>query len=168
MTGQRVGAEGRFVTPPPGFPNPSGDGDRPIAVPSYLVPLIEDIRAHGGQVTEGPMAGEPMLILTSLGARSGEPRIAVLNYHRDGERLVVAATKGGAPTHPAWYHNLVAHPEVTIEVDGQVHRARATAIVDGPERDRLWAGHVRALPKFAEYILRTSRVIPMVVLDLLS
>lgn len=168
MTGQHTSAGDGLVPPPPGFRVPSGESGRRIAVPPYLVPLIEDIRAHGGQVTQGPMAGEPMLIMTSLGAKSGEPRIAVLNYHRDGTRLVVAATKGGAPTHPAWYHNLVAHPEVTIELDGRAHRAHATAIVDGPEHDRLWAGHVRTLPKFAEYILRTSRVIPMVVLDLLS
>ena len=126
--------------------------------------LITELRSHDGKVTQGPMAGTPLLILTTTGARSGEPRTTVVDYSRDGDSWVVAASKGGAPTNPAWYHNLVAHPRVTVEVDAE--RFEATArVATGPERDRLWNRHVETIPLFGDYPARTTRVIPMVVLD---
>ena len=86
---------------------------------SFNEQLIEDLRAHRGAATSGPFVGRPVLILTTVGARSEQPRENPLVYTRDGERYVVIASKGGAPTHPSWYHNLVANPHVTLEVLGE-------------------------------------------------
>jgi deazaflavin-dependent oxidoreductase (nitroreductase family) len=123
--------------------------------------LIADMRAHGGAVTSGPLAGHPLLIMTSTGARSGQPRLAILTYSLDAGDYVVAGTAGGSPTTPSWVHNLERHPRVEIEVNTQ--RQSATArIVDGAERDRLWQQHVAALPWFAEYPAKSGRVIPMI------
>ena len=110
--------------------------------------LIADMREHGGRPSSGPMAGKPLAILTSTGARSGEARQAIVTYHKDGDRWVIAASKGGDPKHPAWFHNLEVHPDVTIEVDNQTVPVRAV-VTDGAERDRLWNDHVAALPKLA-------------------
>jgi deazaflavin-dependent oxidoreductase (nitroreductase family) len=126
--------------------------------------LIADMRAHGGRPSSGPMAGKTLMILTSKGAKSGEDRTAIVTYHRDGDRWVIAASKSGAPTNPAWYYNLVAHPEATVEVDNQVFKVRATEAT-GEERDRLWNDHVAELPEFGEYPKITDRVIPMLVLE---
>lgn len=123
--------------------------------------LIEDMRAHDGVVSSGPLAGHPLLIMWSRGARSGETRRAILTFSRDGEDYVVAGTAGGSPTPPNWLRNLAADPDVEIEVANRKHAARAT-ITDGPERDRLWAQHVAALPHFADYPAQTGRLIPMV------
>lgn len=122
--------------------------------------LIADMRANGGRPSSGPMADKPLMILTTKGARSGEDRTAIVTYHRDGDGFVIAASKGGAPEHPAWYHNLVANPEVTIEVDNEVAPARATEVT-GDERDRLWNDHVAQLPEFGEYPKKTDRRIPI-------
>jgi deazaflavin-dependent oxidoreductase (nitroreductase family) len=126
--------------------------------------LIADMRAHGGRPASGPMAGKPLIVLTSKGAKTGEDRTAIVTYHRDGDRYVIAASKGGAPEHPLWYHNLKANPDVTIEVDNEVFPAHATEIT-GPERDRMWDEHVRQLPEFGEYPKKTDRVIPIFVLE---
>jgi deazaflavin-dependent oxidoreductase (nitroreductase family) len=123
--------------------------------------LIADMRAHDGQVTSGPLAGHPLLVLTASGARSGEPRRAILTWHRDGADFVVAGTAGGSSTTPAWVHNLIAHPDVHIEAENRTFPARAT-IVEGPERDRLWDDHVTALPWFGEYPSKTTRRFPMI------
>jgi deazaflavin-dependent oxidoreductase (nitroreductase family) len=128
--------------------------------------LIADIRAHG-EVTTGPMAGRPLLILTTTGAKSGTPRVAVLTYTKDGDRLSVAASKSGAPTNPDWYHNLIANPIVQVEAGGEAFKARAT-VQEGAERDRLWANHVAARPEFAEYPEKSGRVIPMITLERLG
>jgi deazaflavin-dependent oxidoreductase (nitroreductase family) len=128
--------------------------------------LIEDVRANG-QPTSGPFAGRPVLILTTTGARTGEPRVAPLVYSRDGDRLVIMASKAGAPDNPAWYANLRANPEVTVETGGETFAARATE-VHGDERDRLWDAHVQQHPGFAEYPARTTRVIPVIVLERLG
>lgn len=125
--------------------------------------LAADLRANG-QATSGFMVGKPLLILHTIGARSGEEREAIVNYSRDGEHYVIAASKGGAPVHPAWYLNLVAHPEVTLEADRETFRARAT-VTSGDERERLWDQHVAQLPHFAEYPTKTDRVIPVIVLE---
>lgn len=124
--------------------------------------LIADMRAHGGAVTAGPLAGHPLLIMTSEGARSGNPRRAILTYSRDGDDFVVAGTASGSPRDPAWLHNIEVHPDVRIEVNTQSFDAKATPIVEGSERDRLWEQHVAALPHFAGYPEQTGRVIPMV------
>jgi deazaflavin-dependent oxidoreductase (nitroreductase family) len=127
--------------------------------------LIEDFRAHGGQASSGPFVGRQLLLLTAAGARTGELRTVPLVYSRDGERYVVAASKGGAPTNPAWYGNVVASPTVTVEVGGETFEARATAVTGGPERDRLYAQHAQGYPAFLEYQRKTERVIPVVVLE---
>jgi deazaflavin-dependent oxidoreductase (nitroreductase family) len=129
--------------------------------------LIADMRAHGGTPTMGWASGKPFIILTSTGAKSGEDRIAIVTYHKDGDRWVIAASKSGADENPGWYHNLKARPEATIEVDNERFPVRATEIT-GPERDRLWNDHVAQLPEFGEYPKKTSRVIPMFVLERLG
>lgn len=126
--------------------------------------LIEDMRAHNGEITSGPMAGRPLLLLTTKGAKSGEERRAIVTYTRDGDKYVVAATKSGAPTNPAWYHNLRADPIVTIEAEGRASTARAT-VVDDAERQRLWDRHVEARPEFADYPEKSGRVIPVITLE---
>jgi deazaflavin-dependent oxidoreductase (nitroreductase family) len=127
--------------------------------------LIAEMRSNGGEVTSGPLAGHPLLIMTSRGAKSGKPRRVILTFHRDGGDYVVAGTASGSPTDPAWLHNLEANPEVTVEVRNEVVDATAS-IVSGADRDRLWDDHVRALPWFADYPKQTGRVIPMVRLTL--
>jgi deazaflavin-dependent oxidoreductase (nitroreductase family) len=123
--------------------------------------LIADIRAHDGAVTSGPLAGHPLLIMTSIGARTGEARRAILTFSRDGDDYVVAGTASGAPTDPDWLHNVAANPDVTVEAEGRTFKARAS-VADAADRDRLWEGHVAALPHFAAYPEQTGRVIPMV------
>jgi deazaflavin-dependent oxidoreductase (nitroreductase family) len=126
--------------------------------------LIDELRSHGGQVSTGPMAGRPLMILTTRGARSGEERTAVVTYTRDGDRYVIAASKSGAPTNPDWFHNLQANPEVSVEAGGERFTARAT-VVTGEERDRLWEQHAGKRPEFREYPKITDRVIPVILLD---
>jgi deazaflavin-dependent oxidoreductase (nitroreductase family) len=126
--------------------------------------LISEHRANKGQITHGPFAGRPVLLLTTTGAHSGEPRLAPLVYTRDGDHYVIIASKGGAPTHPAWYHNLVANPVVTVEADGETFTARAR-VTEGAERARLWERHATINPSFRDYQARTTRVIPVVVLE---
>lgn len=125
--------------------------------------LIEEFRANEGKVT-GPFAGAPLLLLTSRGAKSGEVRTTPLVYTRDGDRLVVLASKGGAPTNPAWYHNLVTNPEATIELGDEKFEARAT-VAEGEERDRLFDAQAAQMPNFADYQRKTTRQIPVVVLE---
>ena len=124
--------------------------------------LIADMRAHDGKVTSGPLAGHPLLIMISKGARSGAERRSILTYHRDGEDYVVAGTAGGSKKDPAWVHNVEADPHVDIEVANDRFDATATIVEDDAERDRLWDDHVRALPWFADYPEQTGRVIPMI------
>jgi deazaflavin-dependent oxidoreductase (nitroreductase family) len=124
--------------------------------------LIEDMRAHGGNVTLGPMAGHPLLVMTTTGARSGQPRRRILTFSRDGEDFVVAGTAAGSPKDPLWLNNLRTHPEVSVEAENRPFTATATIVADGMERDRLWDQHVAALPHFATYPEQTGRVIPMV------
>ena len=123
--------------------------------------LIADMRANGGVVTAGPLAGHPLLIMTSRGAKTGQPRRAILTFTRDGVDYVVAASNGGATTDPAWLLNLQADPVVSVEAEARTFQARAS-ITDEATRDRLWGHHVEALPHFDEYAERSGRVIPMV------
>jgi deazaflavin-dependent oxidoreductase (nitroreductase family) len=128
--------------------------------------LIEDMRAHGGtpSAASGWAAGKPFMVLTTKGAKSGQERVSITTYHMDGDRWIIGASKGGADENPQWYYNLKANPETTIEVDNTVVRVRATEAT-GAERDRLWNDHVAQLPEFGEYPKKTSRVIPMFVLE---
>lgn len=125
--------------------------------------LIAEFRANGGKVT-GVFAGRPLLLLTTTGAKSGQPRTMPLVYTTDGDRLVVIASKGGAPSHPAWYHNLVANPVTTVELPGETFRARAS-VAEGEERQRLYDAQAALMPAFADYQRKTTRQIPVVVLE---
>ena len=125
--------------------------------------LIEEYRANGGKVT-GMFAGAPLLLLTTTGARSGQPRVAPLVYTTDNGHWVVIASKGGAPTHPDWYYNLRANPEVTVEVGVESFPARAT-ITTGAERQRLFDQMAARMPNFAEYQRNTVRQLPVIVLE---
>lgn len=130
--------------------------------------LIADLRAHEGNATSGPFLGRPVLILTTTGAKSGELRENPLVFTRDGDRLVVIASKGGAPTHPAWYHNLLANPEVEVEVLGERFLATARATDEGDEYERLYQAQAAIMPAFTDYRARTDRKIPVVVLEKVS
>jgi deazaflavin-dependent oxidoreductase (nitroreductase family) len=125
--------------------------------------LIEEFRANDGKVT-GVFAGRPLLLLTTTGAKSGRPRVSPLVYTTDGDRIVTIASKGGAPTNPDWYHNLVANPTVTVELPGETFQARAT-VIEGAERERLYDAQAALMPGFAEYQQKTTRQIPVVVLE---
>lgn len=125
--------------------------------------LIADMRANGGRPSAGPMAGQPILLMFSTGAKTGERRRAILTYSRDGDDLIVAGTASGSKVDPAWVANVEADPRVELEVDNETFGATATAYRDGPERDRLWSQHVEQLPWFGEYPSQVGgRVIPMV------
>ena len=134
---------------------------------AFTQALIDDIRAHHGQVTSGPFAGRQVLLLTTTGARSGLPRLAPLSYSRAGARYVIVASKRGEPANPGWYHNLRAHPEVTVEAGGETFRARAS-VAEGAERDRLYAAHAALFPVFEDYQRATARIIPVVLLERLA
>ncbi len=138
--------------------------DRRSSYADFTNALIADFRANGGKVSSGPFLGRNLLLLTTTGARTGQPRLSPLVYTRDGDRIVIVASKGGAPTHPAWYHNLLANPVATVELGGETFQARAS-VAEGPERDRLYAAHVVDHPAFAEYQAKTTRVIPVILLD---
>ena len=124
--------------------------------------IIEEFRAKGGKVS-GMFEGKPILLLHTTGAKSGQPRINPVAYTPDGERLVVIASKGGAPTNPDWYYNLVANPLVTVEVGTEQFQARAMVLAE-PERTRLYQQMVTVMPGFAEYEKKTTRVIPVIAL----
>ncbi|EOD64878.1 hypothetical protein H480_29536 [Amycolatopsis vancoresmycina DSM 44592] len=126
--------------------------------------IVEEFRANEGRVG-GMFEGKNVLLLTTIGAKSGAERLSPLVYTRDGDRYVVAASMGGAPKNPAWYHNLVANPKVTLEVGTEKFEATATVIADRAERDRLYAGMVAHAEGFADYEKNTSRLIPIVVLE---
>ena len=129
--------------------------------------VITEFRANGG-VVGGRYAGRPMMLLTTTGAKSGAERVIPLNYSADGDRIVVIASRGGAPTHPDWYHNLVANPEVTIEVGTAKYRARART-AEEPERTRLFDQQAALMPFFDKYRKQvTAREIPVVVFERLD
>ena len=127
--------------------------------------LIAYYRKNRGVISEGPFTGRDLLLLTTTGATSGQPRTHPLAYTRDGDRYLIVASKGGAPSHPAWYHNLRKHHEVTVEVGPEKFRAKAIAHAGGPERRRLFDQMASVLPGFKEYEEKTSRQIPVVLLE---
>ena len=121
--------------------------------------LIADVRENG-QPTSGPMAGRPLMVLTTTGAKTGEPRTVVVTFTRDGDAYIVAGSKSGAPTDPYWFRNLRSNPQVKVEADRQAFEARATE-VEGAHREQLWDRHVAERPEFADYPEKAGRVIPM-------
>jgi len=125
--------------------------------------LIAEFRDNDGAVS-GPFAGAPLLLLTTTGAKTGAERTTPLVHTRDGDRIVVIASKGGAPSHPDWYRNVTANPEVTVELPGERFRAKAR-VAEGNERDRLFRAQAELMPNFDEYATKTDRVIPVVVLE---
>lgn len=124
--------------------------------------IVEEFRANGGQVGGG-FADAPMLVLHSTGARSGKERLTPVVYQQVGDDWAIFASKAGAPTNPDWYHNLVAHPQATIEVGTE--RIPVTArLAEGDERERIWSQQKQVMPGFADYEVATTRQIPVVVL----
>jgi deazaflavin-dependent oxidoreductase (nitroreductase family) len=134
---------------------------------SWNEPVIEQFRANGGTIQSGRYAGRQLLLLTTIGARSAQPRTAPLSYTRDGDRYVVIASKAGSDAHPDWYHNLVRNPLVTLETGDGAFQARAR-VAEGDERERLYNAQAEVMPQFAEYQRRTSRQIPVVVFERLE
>lgn len=128
--------------------------------------VIAEFRANGGKVGP-PFEGAPMLLLTTTGAKSGQSRTSPLVYTTDGDRIVIIASKAGADTNPDWFRNLVANPEVTVEQGTERFQARA-ATVEEPERTRLYNQQAALMPGFAEYEKKTTRRIPVVVLERLG
>ncbi len=128
--------------------------------------IIDEFRANAGKVG-GHFAGKTLLLLHTIGAKSGKERINPVAYVRDRDRFIVIASKGGAPTHPDWFRNILANPMVTVEVGTQQFQARA-AVASEPERSRLYKLMVEMMPVFAEYERRTTRVIPVIILTPLS
>ena len=129
----------------------------------YNQRLIEEFRANAGRVG-GSWEGRDLLLLTTTGRKSGRQHTTPMVYTRDGDRLLVYASKGGAPKHPDWYLNLVADPGVVVEVGAERYNATA-APLEGEERDREFAAQVARVPTFGEYQEKTTRVIPVVALQ---
>ncbi len=125
--------------------------------------IIEEFRANDGKLG-GRFEGAPMLLLTTIGAKSGTHRTTPVMYLPDGERLVIFASKAGAPTNPAWYHNLRANPTATVEVGSETIDATAV-VTSGEERDRLFDRQAGLHPQFAEYAQKTTRQIPVIALE---
>jgi deazaflavin-dependent oxidoreductase (nitroreductase family) len=129
----------------------------------YNRKLIEEFRANRG-AGDGPFAGRPLLLLTTTGARSGQRRTTPLMYIPDGDRLLIVASNAGAPAHPDWYRNLVAYSDVAVEVGAETFDARAL-VLEGAERQRLWARIVEQYPFFADHQAKITREIPVIALE---
>jgi len=130
--------------------------------------VVSQFRSDNGKISSGMFKGARLLLLTTKGAKSGKERINPLAYTRDGDNYVVIASKGGSPTHPDWYHNILANPEVGVEVatpSGVEQFAARARIAQGEERQRLYDAQAAIMPNFAEYQKKTSREIPVVVLE---
>jgi len=125
--------------------------------------IIKEFRANKGKVG-GPLEGVSILILHTIGAKSGNESITPLTYLADGNRWLVFASDAGAPTNPGWYYNLLAHPNATVEIGTQTVDVQAT-ILHGKERDEFFAKQVAILPLFAEHQAKTTRIIPVIALS---
>lgn len=125
--------------------------------------IIEEFRANGGKVG-GPFEGAPMILVHHTGAKSGTERVTPLVYFpQPDDRIVIMASKAGAPTHPDWYHNLMAHPDTKVEVGTETIPVRVSE-AESPEREEIWDRAVAAMPGFGEYQEKTSRRIPVLIL----
>ncbi len=125
--------------------------------------IIEEFRSNDGKVG-GQFEGAPLLLLHSTGAKTGAARINPMMYQAVGDGYAVFASKAGAPTHPDWYHNLIANPAAKIEIGTEEIEVKAR-IADGSEREAIWTKQKKAYPGFAEYETRTSRTIPVLILE---
>lgn len=131
-------------------------------MPDWNTKIIEEFRANGGKVES---FGEvDLLLLTTTGAKTGEPRTSPLAFRREGDALVVFGTYAGQPKHPMWYFNVRANPDVTIEVGTETFPARAR-VAEGEERVRIWEAQKADMPQFADYETKTDREFPVVVLE---
>jgi deazaflavin-dependent oxidoreductase (nitroreductase family) len=124
---------------------------------------IKEFRANHGKLG-GPFEGATMLLLHSTGAKTGKERVNPVAYQPVGNNFAVFASKGGAPTNPDWYHNLLAHPATKVEVGDDTIDVKAR-VATGDERERIWEEQKRSMPGFADYETKTSRQIPVVVLE---
>ena len=124
--------------------------------------IIEEFRANGGKVES--FGNAPLLILHTTGAKTGQERESPVLYREQGDDLVVFASFAGAPVNPAWYHNLVAHPDATVELGAETRRVRAR-VAGAEERDRLWEWNKQDYPGFGDYEEKTDRTIPVVILE---
>jgi deazaflavin-dependent oxidoreductase (nitroreductase family) len=124
--------------------------------------IVEEFRANGGRVG-GPFEGAPMLLLHHRGAKSGTERVSPVMYQAVGDNFAVFGSKAGAPTNPAWYHNLIANPDTSVEVGTDIFPVRARVASD-EERDPIWSRQKERYPGFAEYEEKTSRKIPVIIL----
>jgi deazaflavin-dependent oxidoreductase (nitroreductase family) len=131
-----------------------------MTVNDFNATIIEEFRANHGKVGHG-FESSPMVLLTTTGAKSAQKRTNPLVPLIEGDRMYVVASKGGAPTNPDWYHNLLAHPEAEVEYGDERFTAEAV-VMEGPERDRLFAAQVAVAPGFAEYQEKAGRLIPII------
>ena len=129
----------------------------------YNQRLIREFRADRSNNGDA-FKGRPLLLLTTTGARSGQPRTTPMMYVRDGDRLLVIASNAGAPKHPDWYYNLLAHPQVAVEVGREIFDATAS-VAEGTERQQLWDRIVEQYPFFADHQAKITRQIPVVALE---
>ena len=125
--------------------------------------IIDEFHSNAGKVG-GQFANMTLLLLTTTGAKTGQRRTNPVAYRLEGDRTYVFASYAGAPTNPDWYHNLVAHPTVTVEIGTETFEATAVPVT-GAERDRIYAAQAKVFPGFAEYQAKTARTIPVVALD---
>jgi deazaflavin-dependent oxidoreductase (nitroreductase family) len=129
--------------------------------------IIEEFRANAGRVG-GMFEGASMILIHHIGAKSGVERVAPLvHFPEDDDHTVIVASAGGAPNHPAWYHNLKANPKIEVEVGAETYTVVADEIT-GPERDEVWERVTTAAPGFADYQRKTDRVIPLLRLTRVS
>jgi deazaflavin-dependent oxidoreductase (nitroreductase family) len=124
--------------------------------------VIDEFRANGGKVAQ--FEGRPLLLLHHTGAKTGTERVNPLVYLPLGESFAVFASKAGADTNPDWYHNLRANPDAKVELGDGIFPVRAR-VAEGAERERIWEEQKRGNPNFADYERKTSRTIPVVILD---
>ena len=138
--------------------------DPRAAMVAYNQTLIDDFREHSGKSSVGHFVGRQLMLLTTIGAKTGATRVSPLAYTVDNGNVIIVASKGGSDTHPAWFLNIEANPTVTVEVGTDTYRAHAR-IAQGAERERLYAQHADTHPSFHEYVTKTDRVIPVIVLE---
>jgi deazaflavin-dependent oxidoreductase (nitroreductase family) len=134
-----------------------------MAENNWNAKIIEEFRANGGKVG-GPFEGAPLLLLHTTGAKTGREHVTPVMYRSVDGGYAVFASKAGAPTNPAWYHNLVANPTVHAEIGTQTMQL-AARVADDAERERIWSAQKREYPGFEEYEEKTSRQIPVVILE---
>jgi deazaflavin-dependent oxidoreductase (nitroreductase family) len=150
-------------TPRPFTPAEERIGSVVVRVMSVLNTWV--YRASGGRIGGRFLRGAPVCLLTTRGRRSGQPRVAPLLYLRDGENVVVVASKGGMSHHPLWYRNLEADPDVVVQIGRETTKRRAR-LASADEKRRLWPQLVAMYPDYDDYQARTERDIPVVILEL--